>query len=329
MVRDIVDEPSATARANPLTDAKWIWHNEGNPAAAAPVGTRYFRRTVVLDAARVVESARVAMTADNTFEVFINGRSAGTGDNFHRLYETEVAELLRPGENVLTVTAGNGGEQPNPAGLIGTLTVEFRDGEPLAVSTDGSWHSAAAVDGPWSPARELGPADMSPWRLPAVPLRTPDIYPSYTLTAEVLSRMGVVPDFEADGPVRYTHRRDGEVDIYFLGNTQSQPLSANCRFRVTGRRPEWWDAATGRRRALPQFTEADGVTTVPLEFAPAQSCFVVFRAPSPQTTAEDAKNFPRLSPVTELAGAWDVSFDPNWGGPAMVRFEPGGLDEAS
>ena len=37
--------------ANPLTEAKWIWHNEGNPAAARPVGTRYFRRTVVLDAA--------------------------------------------------------------------------------------------------------------------------------------------------------------------------------------------------------------------------------------------------------------------------------------
>ena len=177
------------------------------------------------------------------------------------------------------------------------------------------------VDGPWTPARELGSADMSPWGLPAVPLQTPDIYPSYSLTAEVLSRMGVVPDFEADGPVRYTHRRDGEVDIYFLGNTQSQPLSANCRFRVTGRRPEWWDAATGRRRDLPQFTEADGVTSVPLEFAPAQSGFVVFRDPAAQATVEDAKNFPRLSPVTEIAGAWDVSFDPNWGGPATVRFE--------
>jgi len=68
---------------------------------------------------------------------------------------------------------------------------------------------------------------MSPWRLPTVPLQTPDIYPSYAVTAEVLSRMGVPPDFEADGPVRYTHRRDGEVDIYFLGNTQSQPLSGS------------------------------------------------------------------------------------------------------
>jgi hypothetical protein len=321
VIRDIIDEPSATARANPLTDAKWIWHDEGNPAAAAPVGIRYFRRSVVLDAARAIESARVAMTADNSFEVFINGRSAGTGDNFHRVYETDVTELLRPGENVLTVTAGNGGEQPNPAGLIGTLTVEFHDGVPLAVPTDGRWHSAPAVNGSWSSARELGPADMSPWRLPTVPPQTPDIYPSYAQTAEVLSRLGVPPDFEADGPVRYTHRRDGEVDIYFLGNTQSQPLSANGRFRVTGRRPEWWDAATGRRRALPQFTEADGVTTVPLAFAPAQSGFVVFRDPASATTSGNAKNFASLSPVFEVAGAWDVSFDPNWGGPATVRFE--------
>jgi len=47
----------------------------------------------------------------------------------------------------------------------------------------------------------------------------------------------------------------------------------------------------------------------------------VFRAPTTQSTVADAKTFPRLRPVTELAEGWDVSFDPNWGGPATVRFE--------
>ena len=316
-----VAEPSAANRAHPLEHAQWIWHNEGAPAASAPVGVRYFRRTVELDPARPIASARVALTADNTCEAFVNGRAAGGGDNFHRVYEAEVTDLLRPGENVLTITAGNGGEQPNPAGLIASLTVEFRDGAAVVVRTDGTWHSSTAADGAWSPVLELGAAAMKPWGLPAVPVRTPDIYPSYPQTVEVLARKGVVPDFVADGPVRYTHRRAGDTDIYLVGNTLAEPLSATCRFRVVGRRPEWWDALTGRRRELPQFTEEPGVTVVPLELAPAQSGFVVFREPGTAPVESAARNFPKLSPVTELTGAWDVSFAPQWGGPGTVRFE--------
>jgi hypothetical protein len=90
---------------------------------------------------------------------------------------------------------------------------------------------------------------------------------------------------------------------------------------VVGRKPEWWDASTGRRRLLPQFTEEPGVTIVPLELAPAQSGFVVFREPATASSESAARNFPKLSVVTELTGAWDVSFDPQWGGPGTVRFE--------
>ena len=106
--------------------------------------------------------------------------------------------------------------------------------------------------------------------------------------------MGVAPDFEATA--RSGTRTAATATWTFISSaTPNRAAVGNCRFRVTGRRPECWDAITGRRRDLPQFTEADGVTTVPLEFAPVQSCFVVFRKPSAQITAEDAKNFPRQS----------------------------------
>ena len=35
----------------------------------------------------------------------------------------------------------------------------------------------------------------------------------------------------------------------------------------------------------------------------------------------DAKNFPTLKPLAEIAGPWKVSFDPKWGGPGSVVFE--------
>ena len=72
--------------AGRVSQARWIWHREGNAAASAPVGKRYFRRLLTLADHTEIESAQAVMTADNSFELWINGRKAGAGDNFHQLY---------------------------------------------------------------------------------------------------------------------------------------------------------------------------------------------------------------------------------------------------
>ena len=59
---------------------------------------------------------------------------------------------------------------------------------------------------------------------------------------------------------------------------------------------------------------------VPLEFAPRQSWFLVFRRPA-EPPLRRAPNFPSLEVVQELAGPWRVAFDPRWGGPESVVFE--------
>ncbi len=113
------------------------------------------------------------MTADNSFELWVNGRSAGKGDNFHVAREFDIKPRLRSGVNVLAVAAENGGANPNPAGLAGTLVVKFRDGQVLTVPTDSSWQTAqvaqgkwttdATAAGDWAAAMELGPMGMAPW----------------------------------------------------------------------------------------------------------------------------------------------------------------------
>jgi hypothetical protein len=145
----------------------------------------------------------------------------------------------------------------------------------------------------------------------------PDVYPGYDTTAKILVQMGVPPDFESDGDLRYTHRYDKDAEIYFVGNRTAVPVSAECRFRVTGRQLELWDPVTGEQRALPEFREQDGRTIVQLRFAPRQSYFVLFRNGQHQT----GTNFPELKPVSELTGPWEVAFDPKWGGPESVTFE--------
>ncbi len=141
---------------------------------------------------------------------------------------------------------------------------------------------------------------------------------------EVLLAAGVQPDFEFRGgdqetDVDYIHRRDGAAEIYFVANRAPRPESLACRFRVTGKAPELWDPVTGQRRLAAAYEMRDGRTTVPLEFAPCGSWFVVFRAPAADKIAS-GRSFPQYRRITEIAGPWTVRFDPKWGAPASVEF---------
>ena len=122
------------------------------------------------------------------------------------------------------------------------------------------------------------------------------------------------------GALRALHRRTDRYDVFFVSNQTNLPVTASCSFKVTGRQPELWDPVTGAMRELPQFQAENGETTLTLEFAPVQSWFVVFRnEPAGELPGQ---NFPARRPVAELSGAWEVTFDPTWGGPEQaVTFE--------
>lgn len=136
--------------------------------------------------------------------------------------------------------------------------------------------------------------------------------------------MGVKEDFIATGPVRYNHRRTADKDIYFVSNRTGVPIKAECRFRVEQGIPQLWDPVTGDQRPLPQFERADGLTVIPLEFDAFQSFVVVFEKRSQKTEVSiqnNGVNFPELKPIQELSGAWEVAFDPKWGGPEKIVFD--------
>lgn len=102
---------------------------------------------------------------------------------------------------------------------------------------------------------------------------------------EVLDAAGARPDVEIfpamhDAAIRWIHRRDGEADIYFVANGRRRSEAVTCTFRVTGKRPELWDAETGQISAAPVYEQLDGCVRMPLRFGPSGSCFVVFRAPA-------------------------------------------------
>ncbi|MBN2450378.1 MAG: hypothetical protein JXR77_08310 [Lentisphaeria bacterium] len=294
-----------------LGRARWIWFDEGQPARSAPVGSRFFRRTVPIDAAARVASARLAITADNEFECWVNGRRIAHGDDWQRVYTTNVAHLLRGGPNVIAVTARNGAETANPAGLVAALTVRFADGRRLEVVTDetweasraaeGDWRTAASVPG-WRAAATLGPLGMAPWgelEEGAPGSRDPTV--DLAVASRVLAGWGVEPDFACLSPgnqagPRYIHKRAGETDFYFLANREAVERDFVCAFRVAGKRPELWWPDTGRIEAAAAFEPAGPCTRLPLRLGPFGSVFVVFREPlgdlDPVVTAtRDGKAF--------------------------------------
>ncbi len=143
---------------------------------------------------------------------------------------------------------------------------------------------------------------------------------------DVLLAKGVKPDFEIVGTnlpaqFNYLHRVVESADIYFVANRSTNQDNVRCTFRVAGKAPELWNPVTGAHQFATAYEENDGRTTIPLDFAPCGSWFVIFRDPAAKHPATATSNSPQFTPLTELAGPWTVKFDPKWGGPESATFE--------
>lgn len=144
---------------------------------------------------------------------------------------------------------------------------------------------------------------------------------------QVLQDENIPPDFEAsgvsdEGTIDWIHRRTDDADIYFVASRWEHPEKINATFRISGKQPELWDAVTGEMRGATAFQQEKGRTTVPLEFGPSGSIFVVFRKSiSAEVAGKAASNYPATEVLTALSGPWTVNFDPKWGGPEKVIFD--------
>jgi hypothetical protein len=147
-----------------------------------------------------------------------------------------------------------------------------------------------------------------------------------TTLEEVMAADGLSPDLELREitnaiELDWIHRQTDRMDIYFVANLSEASGQVEAAFRVSGKAPELWDPVSGDMRDLPEFHQQKSRTVVPLQFAPKQSCFVVFQKPLSNPVLEGGKNFRPTRKVDELTGPWEVVFDPRWGGPGTVVFQ--------
>ncbi|TSJ39139.1 glycosyl hydrolase [Mucilaginibacter corticis] len=147
-----------------------------------------------------------------------------------------------------------------------------------------------------------------------------NLYPKYELTANILKKMNVSPDFESNGPIRYTRRTNSNWDAYFISNRSDNPVDANASFRNIKGSPQLWDPLTGKTQALPQFKKQGDHTIIPVRLDAYQSYFVVFTKDVRTAPSLKNKNFNTLTTVAKIDGPWNVSFDAKWGGPKNIIF---------
>jgi hypothetical protein len=122
-----------------LDEAEWICIPEDITDPMSKFNFVSVRK--IFTAADTPKSARMAVTANATAMVFINGRSVGTSKSVWRNGEIDVfdvADYVTAGENVLAVVVIFSVEE----GLFAQLAYEKHDGEMIRISTDSSWRYA-------------------------------------------------------------------------------------------------------------------------------------------------------------------------------------------
>jgi hypothetical protein len=144
---------------------------------------------------------------------------------------------------------------------------------------------------------------------------------------EVLALLAVAQDFEYTRPepdttLMFVHRRLADGDVYFVDNRKGRAESVDATFRVDGKAPELWDAATGTSNPA-SYRIANGRTTVPLHLDPYGTVFVAFRAPAhaPSRQLPQPVETPILDADNSLDRNWSVSFQPGRGAPEKMEFD--------
>lgn len=116
--------------------------------------------------------------------------------------------------------------------------------------------------------------------------------------------------------IAWIHRTEAGVDIYFISNQQAKQRTLELSLRTAGRIPELLDPVTGEVQQAGTWRTESGRTILPLQLPPNGSLFVVLQQPTEEKGRNEGKNWVEPAIVQSFDGPWQVTFDPEFGGPA-------------
>lgn len=125
-------------------EAEWIW-SPAQKRNEIPVGSCFFRKSFEVANA---EAAEVHLTADNEFELFVNGKPVAKGTDWRQLQVHDITDLLLPGRNTVAVRVDN--KDAGSAGLAARVIVKQVGGTFEGFSTDDTWKTSVREFANWT-----------------------------------------------------------------------------------------------------------------------------------------------------------------------------------
>jgi hypothetical protein len=135
---------------------------------------------------------------------------------------------------------------------------------------------------------------------------------------QALDLIKVVPDLKItkSDSILFIHRQLADGSVYFVSNQKNKTVNISTAFRISGKSPELWNAIDGSTRDLPAYKQNGTTTSVPMQLAPFESAFVVFRKNTTAIGDTTKSNYPAVEKTIAINKPWTVNFDHKMRGPA-------------
>lgn len=137
----VVNPADATA-----DEAQWIWVGGSSLDQAIPVGeVCYFRKPINL---RTPAEGRIEITADDRYELYVNGNQINAGGSARQLDEFNISQYLEVGRNVIAIAVTN--THGDQSALAARVSVRPLEGDQwYTFSTDSTWRASTESSAMW------------------------------------------------------------------------------------------------------------------------------------------------------------------------------------
>ena len=145
-----MEPPSAEAYVSPTNGmGSWIWEQTTTNNQVC-----HFWKTFEIPEGTKVAKARLVMTVDNEFTLYLDGRELGHGTEWRELFVFDLTPLLTPGQHVLAVNCYNGSFF---AGMLFGLQISLTNGKNIQVKSDANWRIVPLEVTKWETRTEARP----------------------------------------------------------------------------------------------------------------------------------------------------------------------------
>ena len=198
--------------------AEWLWVED--PGSKIP--NVIFQKDIVLEDQAV--SGNLQITADNLYELELNGKPVGNDSDWKTVDNYDVSRLLKKGKNTIKISVMNFG---GPGGAILQGKIWLKNGKSLKVKTDKSWKYTVPGMKKLPALVSLGVPPARPWgKIPLKNLARPE---SVNLTVSKYSaslKAGDVFRVVFDLPFAIPEEEIANLKLEFYRNNKRAVISA-------------------------------------------------------------------------------------------------------